>query len=115
MRSVEALLLDIQTAAERLQSYIAEVTEQQFLVDNKTKAAVVREVEIIGEAARRTPKSFRTLHPEIPWADLTQLRNLYAHVYERVDYRRVWLTATRTVPAIAAAVAALVPAEPPDA
>lgn len=112
MRGPEACLLDIVAACDRLASYIVGMTRRDFLADDKTKAAVVREIEIIGEAAGRIGAVYRTAHPEVPWTDLTRLRNLYIHVYDRNNYDRVWSTATRTVPAVATAARGLVPPPP---
>jgi uncharacterized protein with HEPN domain len=114
MRAPEALLLDITLAAKRLASYVQGMTREQFLADDKTKAATVREIEIIGEACARLPAEYRLAHPDVPWNDLERLRNIYIHVYERVRYDRVWATATRTIPTIATAVERLVPEEPDD-
>lgn len=114
MRAREALLLDIVNAAKRLATYVEGITREQFLTDDKTKAASIREIEVIGEAANRLPSDYKAEHPEIPWSDLTRLRNLYIHVYERIKYDRVWLTITRTIPIVASTVADLVPLEPLD-
>jgi uncharacterized protein with HEPN domain len=111
-RPPEALLLDIQSASRRLETYISGFTLEEFLADDKTKAAAIREIEIIGEACIRLPSEYRNAHPEVAWADFARLRNLYIHVYERIRYDRVWATATRTIPALAAAIEPLIPAEP---
>ena len=78
------------------------------------KAAVVREIEIIGEAAYRVSQAFKDAHPEIPWKDLAQLRNFYIHVYDRIKYEKVWTTANNKIPRIATAIASLLPPESPQ-
>lgn len=113
MRKDDARLEDINNAAIRLSEYIAGITREQYLADNMRKAATIRELEIMGEAAHRVSKRFKTAHPEVPWAVLTNLRNFYIHVYDRIDYERVWYTATHTAPGIQRAVAKLLP--PPGA
>lgn len=112
MRSDSQFLLDITEAAGRMSEYITGVERKDFLAHNMMKAAVVREIEIIGEAASRISQSLKDAHPEVPWKDLAQLRNFYIHVYDRVKYEKVWTTANNKIPRIAAAVAALLPAEP---
>jgi len=114
MRPPETLLIDIVSAARRLASYVDGMTREQFLADDKTKAAVVREMEIIGEAANRLPTAYRAGHPEVPWRDLSRLRNLYIHAYDRINYDLVWVTATRTIPIVAGTVQELIPTEPTD-
>jgi uncharacterized protein with HEPN domain len=114
MRFDNQYLLDISEAADRISEYISGVERTDFLSHKMMKAAVVREIEIIGEAASRVSLSLKETHPEVPWKELAQLRNLYIHVYHRVKYEKVWTTAKSKVPRIAAAVAALIPSEPPD-
>ena len=73
------------------------------------KAATIREIEVMGEAAYRVSDAFKTAHPEISWAILKNLRNFYIHVYDQIDYDRVWYTATHTVPTIQRAIVKLLP------
>lgn len=109
MRKDDARLEDIHNAAIRLSEYIAGITLGQFLEDNMRKAATIRELEIMGEAAHRVSKEAKADHPEVPWAVLTSLRNFYIHAYDRIDYERVWYTATHTAPRIQRAVSKLLP------
>jgi uncharacterized protein with HEPN domain len=109
MRKDDARLEDINNAANRLAEYLAGITLNQFVEDNMRKAATIREMEVMGEAAYRVAKEFKTDHTEVPWAILMNLRNFYIHVYDRIDYERVWYTATNTVPRIQRAVSTLLP------
>ncbi len=61
-----------------------------FIADEKTVDAVIRNFEIIGEAARQMPNDFTTEHPEIPWRDLADFRNVLIHEYFGVDLRTLW-------------------------
>ena len=110
MRKPEAYLLDMVEAADRIGRYVADMDRVTFLASDMAKAAVVREVEIMGEAAGRIPERVRTAHPEVPWAEIARLRNFYIHIYHGLDYHLVWTTATATVPRIASAVRAMIPA-----
>ncbi|MCA1819503.1 MAG: DUF86 domain-containing protein [Halobacteriales archaeon] len=69
--------------------------------------ALAHLIEIIGEAANRTPKDFQAKHPQIPWADATGMRHKLAHGYDLVDYGIVWDTATRELPGLIAMLEAL--------
>ncbi len=109
MRTDAVLLADIVGAAARIREYLGGMNRSSFLADRKTQAAVMHEIIIIGEAAGRVPEAVKTAHPEVPWSDLIQLRNYYVHAYHRVDYRRVWRTASLTIPEVAVRVAGLVP------
>ncbi len=77
---------------------------------NRTvQAAVEREVSIIGEAANRLSTDFKSLHPEIPFMRLIQLRNFYVHAYDRLDPQEVWRTVTRLLPRIGDQIIELLP------
>ena len=52
--------------------------------------ALVRLMEVIGEAAGRVPENFRSRHPQVPWRDITDLRNRLIHGYDSVDFDRLW-------------------------
>ncbi|HET6387285.1 MAG TPA: HepT-like ribonuclease domain-containing protein [Armatimonadota bacterium] len=107
----ETCLDDVRNAARRSLSYVEGMTRAEFLADDKTKAAVVRELEIMGEGASRVSLAFRDAHPEVPWRLLIQLRNFYIHVYDAIEYGRVWATLTRRVAEIQTAISALLPQE----
>lgn len=61
-----------------------------FINDDKTIDAVVRNFEIIGEAANRVPEDFKANHPEIEWRRIKGFRNRIVHEYFGIDYRQVW-------------------------
>lgn len=72
-----------------------------FADDEKTIAAVIRQVEIVGEASKRVDPVFRDKHPEIPWNSLAKMRDLVSHEYHRVDERVVWKTVRDDYPELA--------------
>jgi len=82
-------------AVQRIDRYTAGMTEVQFLDDEKTQDAVVRNFEIIGEACNNISKkhpAFATLHAHIPWGFAYEMRNALAHGYHKVDFEIVWKT-----------------------
>src|SRR2546421_705148 len=87
MRKDNARLEDINNAAIRVAEYVAGIPLEQFLEDNMRKAATIREIEVMGEAAYRVSNKFKTSHLDVPWAVLTNLRNFYIHVYDRSTTR----------------------------
>ena len=101
-------LVQMLERAERIARYI-EDGEAAFNRDEKTQDAVIRNFEIIGEAAKRVPDGFRTLHPEIPWRVMAGFRDVLIHGYEGVDLARVWLAAARDLPTACAAIARILP------
>jgi len=69
--------------------------------DRRTFLAIVRCLEVIGEAARQTPRSFREKHPEIPWREVASLRNVIAHEYFGLDNTILWDVIQTQIPALA--------------
>ena len=100
MRRENAYLRDILQAIDRSSQFIDGMTKDDFLADEKTQAAVARQIEVVGEAASRLPESFRSEHSSVPWQELIQLRNFYIHAYHAIDYSRAWRSATVTLPSI---------------
>jgi uncharacterized protein with HEPN domain len=89
-RSSRLLLEDILTAIGKIQRYIANMDRVGFLADEKTVDAVVRNLEIIGEASRQLPEGFKSQHPDIPWNKMAGLRNRIVHDYIGIDQEIVW-------------------------
>ena len=75
-------------------------TREGFLADRTINLAVVRLLEIVGEAASRIPQSERDKYPQIPWGQVVGLRNRLAHGYDRVDLEIVWQIVTRHLPSL---------------
>ena len=69
-----------------------------FMQDDKTIDAVVRNFEIIGEASNRVPDDFKTEHPEIEWRRIIGFRNCIIHEYFGIDYEKLWRIKTDNIP-----------------
>ncbi len=100
--------VDHSECAGRIEDYIQE-GEAQFMRDTKTQDAVIRNFEVIGDAAKRLPDTFREKHPSVPWGLLAGFRDVLIHQYDGVDLQRVWIIATRDLPAVKRGVAAILP------
>lgn len=83
-------LADIIECCERIQSYTSGKTFDEFIIDNMMVDAVVRNLEIIGEAVKNLPDNVRCLKPEIEWKKAARFRDIIAHHYFKVDYDLVW-------------------------
>lgn len=104
-------VLDMLIAAERIQSYMAGVDRATFEVDLMRQDAVVRRIEIIGEATRRLSLEFRAAHPDIPWQDMAGMRSRLIHNYDEVSLNLVWDVIQHDIPAL---ITLLKPLIPPD-
>jgi uncharacterized protein with HEPN domain len=89
-RDPNLLVEDIIESGEKILSYTSGFSFDQFTSDDKTMDAVVRNFEIIGEAANRLPQEFRDKFPGIEWVRLKGFRNRIAHHYFGIDYSIVW-------------------------
>lgn len=89
-RDLSLLIEDICESLEKIERYTADMTLDNFQDDEKTIDAVVRNFEIIGEAASRLPKDFINRHTEIDWKKIVGLRNRIVHEYFGVDLKIIW-------------------------
>jgi uncharacterized protein with HEPN domain len=83
-------LHDIREAIQRILTYTAALTYQQFMEDIKTQDAVVRNLEIIGEAAKNLSTNLRKSYSNVPWKDLMGMRDKMIHHYFGINYEIVW-------------------------
>ncbi|MCX9013086.1 MAG: DUF86 domain-containing protein [Candidatus Methanoperedens sp.] len=91
-------LLDILEAAKLAIEYINGKTREEFFSDIQCQDAVIRRLEIIGEAARRISEDARTEYPDLPWSDMIGMRNVMIHEYDDVDLVIVWETVKNDLP-----------------
>lgn len=95
-------LRHILDAIAKAESYIQGLDEPAFGGNSLVQDAVIRQLEIIGEAARHVSPAFRSRHPLVPWDDIAGMRDKLIHDYFGVDLSRVWLTATEDLPVLKA-------------
>jgi len=88
----------ILNSINRIIDYISGKDRQAFEADLVTQDAVVRQLEVIGEATKRVSKELRSKHPDIPWADMAGMRDVLIHDYIDVDLGVVWKTASENIP-----------------
>lgn len=100
-------LEDIAEAAGRIGAYIGDMTFETFCADKKTVDAVVRNLEVIGEAARHVPGEVRHRFPEVAWADMSDMRNVLLHEHFGVDLQILWKSISSDLPPVASAVKAV--------
>lgn len=98
-RDYRVFLKDILTAVSNIEKYVAGLSLEQFRLDTKTQDAVVRNLEIIGEATKRIPDPVRHAYPDIDWKPAAAMRDFLIHEYPEVDIEAVWDTVKTDLPA----------------
>ncbi|MBM3181886.1 MAG: DUF86 domain-containing protein [Chloroflexi bacterium] len=99
-RVYEDYLRDMLENAEKALSFVEGLDYDGFCKDDKAMYAVIRAFEIIGEAARQVPEDVRDANPEIPWREITGMRNKLTHEYFGVNTKVVWRTVNEDLPVI---------------
>jgi uncharacterized protein with HEPN domain len=92
------LLDDVRVACGKIGRYLAGLDQAAFLADEKTIDAVVRNLEVVGEAVKQLPAEFKERHPDIPWRQIAGLRNRIVHDYAGVDLEIVWHISQKALP-----------------
>jgi uncharacterized protein with HEPN domain len=91
-------LNDITTAITNISEFIKEMDYDDFINDKKTEFAVIRALEIIGEATKNIPDSIKDKYPDIPWKSITGMRDKLIHAYFGVRLELVWNTVFEILP-----------------
>jgi len=99
-RKMILYLNDIKESTEAILSYVEYYDIKQFISDRKTYSAVIREFEIIGEAAKHLSEELLSNYQEVEWRDLTDFRNLLIHEYFGVDFEIVWNVIQQDLPVL---------------
>jgi uncharacterized protein with HEPN domain len=107
-RRILLLLNDIIDSIVTIEGYLQGITEDVFYNDRKTKDAVVRNFEIIGEASRRIENNFKIQYPDVPWRERGDLRNKIIHEYFGIDYVVLWEIVQLNLPVVKKKVEALI-------
>jgi uncharacterized protein with HEPN domain len=106
-RDPDIYFQDILRCIAAIESYIAGTTLENFRQDQKTQDAVVRNLEVIGEAVKRIPETLRAANPEIAWRPAAAMRDFLIHDYPEIDVEAVWDTIVTDLPPFKAGIQAL--------
>ena len=99
-RNYGLYLKDILECIDRIEEFIAGMDFDQFVEDDKTTSAVIRKIEVIGEATKNLPTELRDKYPEVPWTDMARMRDKIIHFYFGVDHEIIWRVAKERLPEI---------------
>lgn len=104
-RPVDLLIEDIWEAIEKIERYVSGLDHDAFVKDEKTVDSVVRNLEIIGEAANRLPADFKAKHRRIEWHKIVGLRHRIVHDYFGIDLEIIWEITQKDLPELKAKLA----------
>jgi len=91
-------LQDMLDAMAKARVFLGEMSQKEFEADERTAYAVIRALEMAGEAARHIPEEITQRYPQVPWGEMTGMRNVLIHDYLEVDLEAVWLTVKDDLP-----------------
>jgi uncharacterized protein with HEPN domain len=107
----DATLVDLARAARLARAFVERMDQTAFLADLKTQSAVLHQLLILGEAAKRLSQEFRDAHAQVPWPLITGMRDMLIHHYDAVDLNVVWDTIHKDLPNLLSFVTPLLPPE----
>lgn len=99
-RDISIYVKDILENMERAERFVEGMSYEEFAEDEMANFAVMRCIEIMGEAAKHVPDSVRDKYPGIPWRDIAGMRDKVIHFYFGVNLERVWLVVKEDIPQI---------------
>jgi len=97
-RDVGLYVRDIWDSILAIEEYTRGLTEEEFCSNRLVQDAVIRRIEVIGEAVKNIDEKFRANYPDIPWKGIARMRDKIAHEYFGVDIKRVWEVVKRDLP-----------------
>lgn len=99
-REYRLFVHDILEAIEHIEKFVEGMSFNEFYEDDKTKSAVVWKLEVIGEATKNISKEIKAKYRELPWKDMSRMRDKIAHFYFGIDYKIVWKVVKEELPEI---------------
>ena len=101
MKDFKPYLLDTLDCISKIKTYIQGYDFEKFVEDGKTADAVIRNIEVIGEAIKHIPDEIRVKYPDIPWKQIAGMRDKLIHDYLGVDLEHIWNVAARRIDELA--------------
>ncbi|MCX6822164.1 MAG: DUF86 domain-containing protein [Candidatus Aenigmarchaeota archaeon] len=97
-KDTSVFIKHILESIERIEEYVKEISEKQFFEETQVQDAIIRRIEIIGEATKNLPNGFRKKHSEVPWNEITGARDKLIHGYFGVDLDLTWDIVKKDLP-----------------
>lgn len=99
-RDYRLFIEDILDCIEKIEQFVGDLSFDEFVKDDKTSSAVVRKLEIIGEATKNIPMYIREKYEDLPWNDMAKMRDKIIHAYFGINYKIIWNVIKERLPEI---------------
>jgi len=99
-KDVNAFIEHILESISLIETYTSQISREEFLNSQQIQDAVIRRLEIIGEASKNIPPEFKKAHPAIPWREITGMRDILVHEYFGIDLLLTWKTVKENLPVL---------------
>ena len=110
-RDYKLFLRDILESCGFIEEFVKGMNFDEFTQDEKTLSAVIKKIEVLGEASKNIPESIKKRHPHVPWKEMAGMRDRLIHGYFGVDYALVWKTIEQYIPEVKSQIAEILNAE----
>jgi uncharacterized protein with HEPN domain len=97
-RDYQLFIKDILDCINKIEEFVGKMNFAEFVKDDKTSSAVVRKLEVIGEATKNVPDSITKKYRDVPWKDMARMRDKIIHSYFGIDYEIVWKVIKQRLP-----------------
>lgn len=97
-KEARPFIFDIFDSINKIESYTKNISKSKFLKNSKIQDAVIRRIEILGEATKNIPEEFKKTYAEIPWSEIAKTRDKLIHGYFGINLERVWVIIKKDLP-----------------
>jgi len=99
-RDYKLYLNDIKESIQQIEEYTKNMSQEEFSKNKKTQDAVIRRLEIMGEASRNIPRALKEKNKHVSWFDMSQFRDFISHSYFNLGLETIWKTIKEKIPQI---------------